>query len=80
MSEHFDAIIVGAGQAGPALAARLTLSGRKVAIVERNSLDGHDRSPFLIRVKDVILDLHDRMARETTIDSAGRIGRERIGG
>ena len=35
MSRHFDAIIVGAGQAGPPLAARLTAAGRSVAVVER---------------------------------------------
>jgi pyruvate/2-oxoglutarate dehydrogenase complex dihydrolipoamide dehydrogenase (E3) component len=37
---QFDAIIVGAGQAGPALAGRLTLVGRRVAIVERHLFGG----------------------------------------
>jgi pyruvate/2-oxoglutarate dehydrogenase complex dihydrolipoamide dehydrogenase (E3) component len=37
---RFDAIIVGAGQAGPFLASRLTSAGMKVAIVERNLLGG----------------------------------------
>ena len=32
---RFDAIIVGAGQAGPPLAARLTVAGMTVALVER---------------------------------------------
>lgn len=36
----FDSIIVGTGQAGPALAARLTQSGRRVAIVERKLFGG----------------------------------------
>jgi pyruvate/2-oxoglutarate dehydrogenase complex dihydrolipoamide dehydrogenase (E3) component len=36
----FDAIVVGAGQAGPALANRLTAAGQKVALVERNLLGG----------------------------------------
>jgi len=36
----FDAIIVGTGQAGPALAARLAGAGRKVAIVERGAFGG----------------------------------------
>ena len=40
MSEHFDAIVVGAGQAGPALAARLGQEGLKTAIVERKLLGG----------------------------------------
>ena len=37
---HFDAIIVGAGQAGPSLAGRLTAAGRKVAIIERKLFGG----------------------------------------
>src|SRR5258705_13260726 len=37
---EYDAIIVGAGQAGPALARRLTAVGMKVAIVERHKLGG----------------------------------------
>jgi len=36
----FDAIIVGTGQAGPALAARLAGAGQKVAIVERGAFGG----------------------------------------
>lgn len=40
MTRHFDAIIVGAGQAGPALAGRLTASGQKVALIERHLVGG----------------------------------------
>ncbi|MGE7139132.1 FAD-containing oxidoreductase [Luteibacter sp. NPDC031894] len=40
MSRTFDAIIVGAGQAGPALANRLTGAGKTVAIVERHLVGG----------------------------------------
>jgi pyruvate/2-oxoglutarate dehydrogenase complex dihydrolipoamide dehydrogenase (E3) component len=36
----FDAIVIGAGQAGPSLAVRLARSGRKTAIVERKLLGG----------------------------------------
>lgn len=36
----FDAIIIGTGQAGPALARRLAGSGRKVAIIERGRFGG----------------------------------------
>jgi pyruvate/2-oxoglutarate dehydrogenase complex dihydrolipoamide dehydrogenase (E3) component len=39
-SEHFDAIVVGAGQAGPALAERLGHAGLRTAIVERHVLGG----------------------------------------
>ena len=37
---HFDAIIIGAGQAGPPLAGRLTEAGMKVALVERKLFGG----------------------------------------
>lgn len=40
MEKHFDAIIIGAGQAGPALAARLSTAGQRVAIVERHLVGG----------------------------------------
>ena len=36
----FDAIVIGAGQAGPPLAVRLAQSGRRTAIVERKLLGG----------------------------------------
>ena len=37
---EFDAIVIGAGQAGPALAARLAAAGQKVAIIERGHMGG----------------------------------------
>lgn len=37
---HFDAIIIGAGQAGPPLAGRLHDAGMKVAIIERDKVGG----------------------------------------
>src|SRR5688572_10782069 len=40
MSTSFDAIIIGTGQAGPALAARLAGAAQKVAIVERHRFGG----------------------------------------
>src|SRR5216110_3872649 len=40
MTERFDAIVIGTGQAGPSLAVRLAQSGRKTAIVERKLLGG----------------------------------------
>jgi pyruvate/2-oxoglutarate dehydrogenase complex dihydrolipoamide dehydrogenase (E3) component len=36
----FDAIIIGAGQAGPALAGRLSAAGQSVAIIERHLVGG----------------------------------------
>ncbi|MEW9614045.1 FAD-containing oxidoreductase [Shinella sp. S4-D37] len=38
--KRFDAIIVGAGQAGPSLAGRLTAAGKSVALIERKHVGG----------------------------------------
>ena len=40
MAQRFEAIIIGTGQAGPALAARLSGAGMKVAVVERGRFGG----------------------------------------
>lgn len=40
MNQTFDAIVVGAGQAGPSLAHRLAKAGWKVAVVERHLFGG----------------------------------------
>ena len=40
MKHSFDAIVVGAGQAGPSLAVQLANAGRKVAMVERKLFGG----------------------------------------
>jgi pyruvate/2-oxoglutarate dehydrogenase complex dihydrolipoamide dehydrogenase (E3) component len=40
VAQRFDAIIVGAGQAGPPLAGRLTAAGMSVAVVERKLVGG----------------------------------------
>lgn len=40
MNTSFDAIVIGAGQAGPSLAVRLAAAGLKTALVEREHLGG----------------------------------------
>lgn len=40
MTEHYDAIVIGAGQAGPPLAETLGQNGYRTAIVERHLLGG----------------------------------------
>src|SRR5690349_12167738 len=37
---RFDALVIGTGQAGPALAARLAKEGQRVAVVERDKFGG----------------------------------------
>jgi pyruvate/2-oxoglutarate dehydrogenase complex dihydrolipoamide dehydrogenase (E3) component len=39
-TKHFDAIIIGTGQAGPPLAARFAGAGKTVAIIERHKFGG----------------------------------------
>ena len=40
MSEHVDVIVIGAGQAGPALAARCGQEGLKTVLIERDQMGG----------------------------------------
>jgi pyruvate/2-oxoglutarate dehydrogenase complex dihydrolipoamide dehydrogenase (E3) component len=40
MTDNFDAIVIGAGQAGPSMAGRLTDAGMTVAVVERRLIGG----------------------------------------
>ena len=40
MATAFDALVIGTGQAGPALAARLSGAGMKVAVVEKHKFGG----------------------------------------
>ena len=40
MAQTYDAIVIGAGQAGPSLAARLAGEGMQVAMVERHLFGG----------------------------------------
>ena len=38
--KNFDAIVIGAGQAGPSLTGRLTAAGMTVAMIERHLFGG----------------------------------------
>ena len=58
MTEHFDAIIVGAGQAGPPLAGRLTAAGQRVAIVERKLIGGTCVNNGCIPTKTLVASAH----------------------
>src|SRR5580692_6087290 len=39
-AKHFDAIVIGTGQAGPSMAARFAAAGKTVAIIERHKFGG----------------------------------------
>ena len=58
MTERFDAIIVGAGQAGPPLAGRLTAAGRRVALVERKLIGGTCVNNGCIPTKTLVASAH----------------------
>ena len=54
----FDAIIVGAGQVGPPLAARLASEGRRVAVVERKFVGGTCVNYGCIPTKTLVASAH----------------------
>jgi pyruvate/2-oxoglutarate dehydrogenase complex dihydrolipoamide dehydrogenase (E3) component len=58
VTAHFDAIIVGAGQAGPSLAGRLTAAGQRVAIVERKLIGGTCVNNGCIPTKTLVASAH----------------------
>jgi len=58
VTAHFDAIIVGAGQAGPSLAGRLTAAGQRVAMVERKLIGGTCVNNGCIPTKTLVASAH----------------------
>jgi pyruvate/2-oxoglutarate dehydrogenase complex dihydrolipoamide dehydrogenase (E3) component len=58
VTAHFDAIIVGAGQAGPSLAGRLTAAGQRVVIVERKLIGGTCVNNGCIPTKTLVASAH----------------------
>ena len=58
MTERYNAIIVGAGQAGPPLAGRLTAAGQTVAVVERKLVGGTCVNYGCIPTKTLVASAH----------------------
>jgi pyruvate/2-oxoglutarate dehydrogenase complex dihydrolipoamide dehydrogenase (E3) component len=58
MTQKFDAIIVGAGQAGPSLAGRLTDAGQTVAVIERKLVGGTCVNTGCIPTKTLVASAH----------------------
>jgi pyruvate/2-oxoglutarate dehydrogenase complex dihydrolipoamide dehydrogenase (E3) component len=54
MASRFDAIIIGTGQSGPALAHRLAKAGKRVAIIERKRFGGTCVNTGCIPTKSLI--------------------------
>ena len=57
-TQRFDAIIVGAGQAGPPLAGRLTAAGQTVAVIERKLVGGTCVNYGCIPTKTLVASAH----------------------
>src|SRR6185312_185255 len=58
VTQPFDAIVVGAGQAGPPLAGRLTDAGLTVAVVERKHVGGTCVNTGCIPTKTLVASAH----------------------
>lgn len=58
MARTFDAIVIGAGQAGPPLAGRLTDAGQTVAVIERKYVGGTCVNTGCIPTKTLVASAH----------------------
>src|ERR1700733_7706746 len=58
VTKRFDALVVGAGQAGPYLAGRLTAAGQTVAVVERKLVGGTCVNTGGIPTKTLVASAH----------------------
>jgi pyruvate/2-oxoglutarate dehydrogenase complex dihydrolipoamide dehydrogenase (E3) component len=58
VTDQFDAIVVGAGQAGPSLAGRLTSAGQRVAVIERKLIGGTCVNTGCIPTKTLVASAH----------------------
>ena len=77
MTLRFDAIVIGTGQAGPPLAARLSAAGMKVAIIERKLFGGTCVNTGCIPTKTLVASAYaaqlTRRARGYGIEIGGPI-------
>ena len=72
--DRFDAIIIGAGQAGPALAARLAGAGQHVALIERGPLGGTCVNRGCTPTKTMIASAHAAHLARRAVDYGVEIG------
>ena len=78
MSARYDAIVIGTGQAGPSLAARLAGAGKKVAIIERNRFGGTCVNTGCIPTKTLVASAYAahiaRTAADYGVSVSGTVG------
>ncbi|MGE5277467.1 MAG: FAD-dependent oxidoreductase, partial [Acidobacteriota bacterium] len=77
MPAAFDAIIIGTGQAGPALAGRLTAAGMKTAVIERKLFGGTCVNTGCIPTKTLVASAYAahlaRRARDFGFETGGAV-------
>jgi pyruvate/2-oxoglutarate dehydrogenase complex dihydrolipoamide dehydrogenase (E3) component len=77
MTDIYDALIIGAGQAGPPLAGRLTRAGMSVALIERNLFGGTCVNTGCIPTKALVASAHAahlaRRAPEYGVSTGGEV-------
>ena len=78
MPERYDAIVIGAGQAGPALCARLDKEGLKSALIERKLLGGTCVNNGCIPTKTLIASAHAAHLATRGADYGFGAGRVRV--
>ena len=78
---RFDAIVIGAGQAGPPLVGRLTAAGMTVALIERKLLGGTCVNTGCMPTKTLVASAYAARlaarAAEYGVDIDGTIERDR---
>ncbi len=74
MPNQFDAIIIGAGQAGPPLANRLCAAGQKVAIVERSHFGGTCVNNGCMPTKTMVMSAYAAYLARRTLDYGVKLG------
>ena len=77
MAIAYDAIVIGTGQAGPSLAARLAGAGRKVAVIERKLFGGTCVNTGCIPTKTLVASAYAahlaRRAGDFGVTTGGRV-------
>jgi pyruvate/2-oxoglutarate dehydrogenase complex dihydrolipoamide dehydrogenase (E3) component len=78
MNQFIDAIVIGAGQAGPSLAGRMTAAGMKVALIERKLIGGTCVNTGCMPTKTLIASAYAvHLARRSEAPSMGLPSRAR---
>ena len=77
MSRRFDAIVIGAGQAGPPMAGRIAATGKKVALIERKLIGGTCVNDGCTPTKTLVASAYAAHVARRAVDygvSAGPVG------